>query len=239
MNEINKFQSACSQCNLQELCLPVGLSEAELSLVDSLVDERRKIARGEAIFRSGDRFTAIYAVKLGFFKTEVLSEDGRHQVTSFYMAGEVLGMDGISAEIHHCDAIALEDSEVCLIPFRELEMISVQVPTMQRHLHRVMSREIVRDQGMMMMLGAMRAEERVIAFLLNLSQRYAARGYASTDFNLRMTREEIGSYLGLKLETVSRAFSHLQEEGVLQVEKKHIRLVDTVRLKKMLSQDRL
>jgi CRP/FNR family transcriptional regulator len=239
MNEINKFQSACSQCNLQELCLPVGLSEAELSLVDSLVDERRKIARGEAIFRSGDRFTAIYAVKLGFFKTEALSEDGRHQVTSFYMAGEVLGMDGISAEIHHCDAIALEDSEVCLIPFHELEMISVQVPTMQRHLHRVMSREIVRDQGMMMMLGAMRAEERVIAFLLNLSQRYAARGYASTDFNLRMTREEIGSYLGLKLETVSRAFSHLQEEGVLQVEKKHIRLVDTVRLKKMLSQDRL
>ena len=219
--------------------MPIGLSESELSLVDSLVDERRKIARGEAIFRAGDRFTAIYAVKLGFFKTEVLSEDGRHQVTSFYMTGEVLGMDGISAETHHCDAIALEDSEVCLIPFHELETISVKIPTMQRHLHRVMSREIVRDQGMMMMLGAMRAEERVIAFLLNLSQRYATRGYAATDFNLRMTREEIGSYLGLKLETVSRTFSHLQEEGLLQVEKKHIRLVDTVRLRKMLSQDRL
>ncbi len=219
--------------------MPVGLSETELSVVDNLVGERRKIARGEAIFRSGDRFTAIYAVKLGFFKTEVLSEDGRHQVTSFYMTGEVLGMDGISAETHHCDAIALEDSEVCLIPFHELETISVKVPTLQRHLHRVMSREIVRDQGMMMMLGAMHAEERVIAFLLNLSQRYAARGYAARDFNLRMTREEIGSYLGLKLETVSRTFSHLQEEGLLQVEKKHIRLVDTVRLKKMLSQDRL
>lgn len=239
MTEITKLQSACSQCNLQELCLPIGLSEAELSLVDSLVDERRKIARGEAIFRSGDRFTAIYAVKLGFFKTEVLSEDGRHQVTSFYMAGEVLGMDGISAETHHCDAIALEDSEVCLIPFHELETISVKIPTMQRHLHRVMSREIVRDQGMMMMLGAMRAEERVIAFLLNLSQRYAVRGYASTDFNLRMTREEIGSYLGLKLETVSRTFSHLQEEGLLQVEKKRIRLMDAAKLRKMLSQDRL
>ena len=114
-----------------------------------------------SIFRAGERFTAIYAVKLGFFKTEVLSEDGRHQVTSFYMPGEVLGMDGISAEAHHCDAIALEDSEVSLIPFHELETISVKVPTMQRHLHRVMSREIVRDQGMMMMLGAMRAEERV------------------------------------------------------------------------------
>jgi CRP/FNR family transcriptional regulator len=237
MTETIKLQSACSQCNLQELCLPIGLSEAELSLVDSLVDERRKIARGEAIFRSGDRFTAIYAVKLGFFKTEVLSEDGRHQVTSFYMPGEVLGMDGISAETHHCDAIALEDSEVCLIPFHELETISVKIPTMQRHLHRVMSREIVRDQGMMMMLGAMRAEERVIAFLLNLSQRYAARGYAAADFNLRMTREEIGSYLGLKLETVSRTFSHLQEEGLLQVEKKHIRLMDAATLKKMLSQE--
>lgn len=217
--------------------MPIGLSEAELSLVDNLVGERRKIARGEAIFRSGDRFTAIYAVKLGFFKTEVLAEDGRHQVTSFYMTGEVLGMDGISAETHYCDAIALEDSEVCLIPFHELEMISVKVPTLQRHLHRVMSREIVRDQGMMMMLGAMRAEERVIAFLLNLSQRYLARGYAATDFNLRMTREEIGSYLGLKLETVSRTFSHLQDEGLVQVEKKHIRLIDAARLRTMLSQE--
>jgi CRP/FNR family transcriptional regulator len=230
-------QPACSQCNLQELCLPVGLTTAELSTIDHLVSERRKIARGDALFRSGERFTAIYAVKLGFFKTEVLSEDGRHQVTNFYMAGEVLGMDGISAESHHCDAIALEDSEVCLIPFQQLESISIKVPTLQRHLHRVMSREIVRDQGMMMMLGAMRAEERVVAFLLNLSQRYTARGYAAADFNLRMTREEIGSYLGLKLETVSRAFSHLQEDGLVQVEKKHIRLVDTTKLKKMLSQE--
>lgn len=237
LNPIHAPHTACSQCNLQELCLPVGLTTAELSAIDHLVSERRKVARGDALFCSGDHFTAIYAVKLGFFKTEVLSEDGRHQVTSFYMAGEVLGMDGISAETHHCDAIALEDSEVCLIPFNQLESVSLKVPTLQRHLHRVLSREIVRDQGMMMMLGAMRAEERVIAFLLNLSQRYVARGYAAADFNLRMTREEIGSYLGLKLETVSRAFSHLQEEGLVQVEKKRIRLMDTAKLKKLLSHD--
>jgi CRP/FNR family transcriptional regulator len=236
MANIPTFQTACSQCNLQELCLPVGLSEAELALVDHLANEKRKIPRGEAIFRSGDPFTAIYAVKLGFFKTEILAEDGRHQVTSFYMPGEVLGMDGISAETHHCDAIALEDSEVCLIPFHELEKMSFKVPTLQHHLHRVMSREIVRDQSMLMMLGAMRAEQRVIAFLLNLSQRYAARGYATTEFNLRMTREEIGSYLGLKLETVSRTFSHLQEEGLLLVEKKNISLLDIAKLKKMLQQ---
>ncbi len=226
----------CSQCNLQELCLPLGLSEAELALVDNLVGGRRKIARGQSVFRSGDAFTAIYAVKLGFFKTEVLAEDGRHQVTGFHMAGEVLGMDGISTEAHSCDAVALEDSEVCLLPFSELEMLSGQVPTLQRHLHRVMSREIVRDQGMMMMLGSMRAEERVVAFLLNLSQRYVTRGYAAAEFHLRMTREEIGSYLGLKLETVSRAFSRLQDEGLIAVEKKHIRLVDVPRLRLLLAQ---
>ena len=145
-------------------------------------------------------------------------------------------MDGISTEIYNCDAIALEDSEVCLIPFSELEQISGQVPTLQRHLHRVMSREIVRDQGMMIMMGAMSAEERVVSFLLNLSQRYAARGYAATEFHLRMTREEIGAYLGLKLETVSRAFSRLQEEGLIAVEKKHIRLLDASRLRQLLAQ---
>lgn len=229
-------RAACSQCNLQDLCLPVGLLPAELALVDNLVGGRRKIPRGQAVFHSGDAFTAIYAVKLGFFKTEVLAADGRHQVTGFHMAGEVLGMDGISTETHNCDAIALEDSEVCLIPFSDLEKISGQVPTLQRHLHRVMSREIVRDQGMMIMMGAMSAEERVVSFLLNLSQRYASRGYAATEFHLRMTREEIGAYLGLKLETVSRAFSRLQDEGLIAVEKKHIRLVDTHRLRLLLAQ---
>ncbi|MFZ2628205.1 MAG: fumarate/nitrate reduction transcriptional regulator Fnr [Rugosibacter sp.] len=229
-------RTACSQCNLQELCLPVGLSETELAIVDKLVGGRRKVARGQALFHSGEPFTAIYAVKLGFFKTEILATDGRHQVTGFHMAGEVLGMDGISTEMYNCDAIALEDSEVCLIPFSELEQISGQVPTLQRHLHRVMSREIVRDQGMMIMMGAMSAEERVVSFLLNLSQRYAARGYAATEFHLRMTREEIGAYLGLKLETVSRAFSRLQEEGLIAVEKKHIRLLDASRLRQLLAQ---
>lgn len=229
-------RTACSQCNLQELCLPVGLSETELAVVDKLVGGRRKIARGQALFHSGEPFTAIYAVKLGFFKTEILATDGRHQVTGFHMAGEVLGMDGISTEMYNCDAIALEDSEVCLIPFSELEQISGQVPTLQRHLHRVMSREIVRDQGMMIMMGAMSAEERVVSFLLNLSQRYAARGYAAAEFHLRMTREEIGAYLGLKLETVSRAFSRLQEEGLIAVEKKHIRLLDVSRLRQLLAQ---
>jgi CRP/FNR family transcriptional regulator len=229
-----ELQSACSQCNLRELCLPLGLSNQELNLLDSVIGGRRKVKRGQHLYRSGDRFEAIYAIKSGFFKTDVLTEDGRDQVTGFQMAGEILGMDGISTELHTCNALALEDSEVCLIPFNELEQLSSQVRTLQHHFHKVMSREIVRDHGVMMLLGTMRAEERLATFLLNLSQRFTARGYSAAEFHLRMTRDEIGSYLGLKLETVSRAFSRFQDEGLISVQQKHIRILDIPGLKKIL-----
>jgi CRP/FNR family transcriptional regulator len=199
-----------------------------------VIGGRRKLKRGQHLYRSGAPFEAIFAIKAGFFKTDVLAEDGRDQVTGFQMAGEILGMDGISSEFHTCNAVALEDSEVCLIPFGELERLSSEIRTLQHHFHKVMSREIVRDHGVMMLLGTMRAEERLAAFLLNLSQRFTARGYSAAEFHLRMTREEIGSYLGLKLETVSRAFSRFQEEGLIAVQQKHIRILDTAGLKKLL-----
>ena len=226
---------ACSQCNLRELCLPFGLSEHDMGRLDSLIGSGHKLRRGQHLYRAGQPFEYIYAVKAGFFKTDVLTEDGRDQVTGFQMAGEILGMDGISSEIHTCNAVALEDSEVCLIPFIELEVLSSEIRSLQHHLHKVMSREIVRDHGVMMLLGTMRAEERLAAFLLNLSQRFNARGYSPTEFHLRMTREEIGSYLGLKLETVSRAFSRFQEDGLISVQQKHIRIQDLVRLKALLA----
>jgi len=165
----------------------------------------------------------------------VLLEDGRNQVTGFQMAGEILGMDGISGEAHTCNAVALEDSEVCVIPFGQLEHLSREIQTLQHHFHKVMSREIVRDHGVMMLLGTMRAEERLAAFLLNLSQRFTARGYSPAEFHLRMTRDEIGSYLGLKLETVSRAFSHFQEDGLISVQQKHIVILDHAGLKQLLN----
>jgi len=152
------------------------------------------------------------------------------------MAGELLGLDGICTEHHTCNAIALEDSEICAIPFAHLETLSREMQTLQRHFHKVMSREIVRDHGVMMLLGTMRAEERLAAFLLNLSQRFTARGYSHADFFLRMTREEIGSYLGLKLETVSRSFSRFQEEGHIAVQQKHIRILNVAGLKALMNQ---
>ena len=232
---VTGLKAACSQCNLRELCLPFGLSDSEIDRLDNLVSARRKLKRGQHLYRAGEPFEAIYAVKSGFFKTDVLTEDGRDQVTGFQMAGEILGMDGISSEAHTCNAVALEDSEVCLIPFAELESLSSEIRTLQSHFHKVMSREIVRDHGVMMLLGSMRAEERLATFLLNLSQRFTARGYSPAEFHLRMTREEIGSYLGLKLETVSRAFSRFQEEGLISVQQKHIRILNIPGLKIMLS----
>jgi CRP/FNR family transcriptional regulator, anaerobic regulatory protein len=232
---LNNIKVACSQCNLRELCLPVGLSEQEFTKLDTLVGGRRKIKRGQSLYRAGDVFEAIYAVRTGFFKTDVLLEDGREQVTGFQMAGEIMGMDGISADAHTCNAVALEDSEVCSIPYAMLEQLQSEIRALQHHFHKVMSREIVRDQGVMMLLGTMRAEERLAAFLLNLSQRLKARGYSATEFHLRMTREEIGSYLGMKLETVSRAFSAFQSEGLISVQQKHIHINDTEGLKKILA----
>jgi len=230
-----EVKTACSQCNLRELCLPFGLDPRDVDQLDELVGSRRKIKRQQHLYRSGEVFEAIYAIRAGSFKTDVILEDGRDQVTGFQMTGEVLGLDGISTEHHSCNAIALEDSEVCVIPFSRLEELSRQVESLQHQFHKIMSREIVRDHGVMMLLGSMRAEERLAAFLLNMSQRFTARGFSPSEFHLRMTRDEIGSYLGLKLETVSRAFSRFQEEGLVAVQQKHIRILDTPGLKRLLN----
>ena len=232
---LNALKAACSQCNLRELCLPYGLSEQEVEAVDNMVGVRRRIKRQQHLYRAGEAFEAIYAIRSGFFKTDVLLEDGRDQVTGFQMAGEILGMDGISGEAHTCNAVALEDSEICVIPFVHLERLSREIQALQHHFHKVMSREIVRDHGVMMLLGTMRAEECLAAFLLNLSQRFTARGYSPAEFHLRMTRDEIGSYLGLKLETVSRAFSRFQDEGFISVQQKHIRILNIAGLKTLLT----
>jgi CRP/FNR family transcriptional regulator len=229
------IKTACSNCNLRELCLPFGLTLDELERLDDLISTRRRIKRGDHLYRAGAPFDSIFAIRSGFFKTDVLLEDGRDQVTGFQMAGELLGLDGISTEFHTCNAIALEDSEICSIPFSRLEGLSREIHNLQHHFHKVMSREIVRDHGVMMLLGTMRAEERLAAFLLNLSQRFTARGFSHAEFYLRMTREEIGSYLGLKLETVSRAFSRFQEEGYIAVQQKHIRILDVNGLKGLMN----
>jgi CRP/FNR family transcriptional regulator len=222
---------ACSNCNLRELCMPMGLKAEELDKIDEVVAVRRKVKRGTRLYANGEKFVSLYAIRTGFFKTCITTEDGRNQVTGFQMAGEIIGLDGIVKDQHTCDAVALEDAEVCVMPFDRIEELSRDVAALQRHVHKIMSREIVREHGVMLLLGSMRAEERLAAFLLNLVQRLHARGFSQSELLLRMTREEIGSYLGLKLETVSRTFSKFVEEGIVEVKQRHVRILDTNALK--------
>jgi CRP/FNR family transcriptional regulator len=226
---------ACSNCSLRALCLPLMMSEAELQRLDALVETRRLVKRGQSLFRSGDRFDAVYAIRSGFFKTRLSSKAGHEQVTGFQMAGEVLGLDGISTDAHQCDAVALEDSQVCVIRYAQLETLSREFSDLQRQFHKVMSSAIVHDHGLMHLLGNRRAEERLAAFVLDLTRRLQSRGFSSSSLVLRMTREEIGTYLGLTLETVSRCFSKLQNDGVLQVWRRHITVLDHDALERLVN----
>jgi len=223
-----KADVTCANCNLRELCLPRGLCDADMQRVENVVYVRRRIKRGETLFNAGEQFNSIYAVRVGFFKTSVIDNDGREQVMGFFMGGELLGMDGVGSGCYNGTATALEDSEVCVMPFSLIEDMASRIRALQRNLHSVLAREIVRDHGVMMLLGSMCAEERLAAFLLNLSQECV----------LRMTREEIGSYLGLKLETVSRVFSKFQNAGLVAVQQKHIRITDIPGLRQIVGQTR-
>ena len=233
--DAHSIKVACSSCNLRELCLPMGLNPEEMDKLDRVISTRKRIKRGQSLFNVGDKFTSLYAVRSGFFKTCVTTADGRDQVTGFQMTGEIIGMDGIVSDHHSCDAIALEDAEVCIMPFDQVEELSREFTTLQHHVHKILSREIVRDHGVMLLLGSMRAEERLAAFLLNLVQRLHARGFSQSEFVLRMTREEIGSYLGMKLETVSRTFSKFVEDGIIDVKQRYVHIKNVEGLRQIVN----
>lgn len=238
-DKLAHIKTRCATCNLRELCTPCcGLTRSEMDVANRPVFNRSRLRRGESLYRAGDPFTCLYAVRNGFFKSTVLIEDGRRdQVTGFSMTGEILGMDGIGTARHACDAVALEDSEVCAIPFARLQELARELPGLQLHFRKMMSREIVREQGVMLLLGSMNVDERLATFLLNLSQRFAAHGGSPSKFNLRMTREEIGSYLGMTLETVSRTLSRFQEKGLLSVEHRFIHILDSAGLKRVIGRE--
>jgi CRP/FNR family transcriptional regulator len=228
MNALPKTSSLnrCSTCILGQFCLPVGLSHADLDKVDALVKERVALKKGGSLYRHGDLMTSVYSIRFGTLKTEHGLPDGRSQVVGFHLPGEILGLDAIGDGHHQSDAIALEDSEACIIRFAEFESLARQIPALQNQFHRILSRELTQDQRHLLALGSMRAEERLAGFLLSLSERLAARGYTNHEFDLRMSREEIGSYIGIQIETVSRLLSRFAEAGLIQVKQRHVKLID-------------
>ena len=228
---LGAIKASCSACSMHQLCLPMGLDDADINRLDQIIGGRRRLVRDERLYAMGEPFRSLYAVRFGHFKTYQINAAGEQQITGFQMAGELLGMDAISGDRHQCDAVALEDSEVCEIPFTRLEDLFGQVPALLRHFHRIMSQEITREQNVMLLLGNMRAEQRFAVFLVNLSARYVARGYSATQFGLRMSREDIGNYLGLTIESVSRLLSRFRKQGWIAVDKREIKLLEPAKLK--------
>ena len=218
--------SKCSVCVLGQFCLPVGISASDIAKIDTLVKDRVHLQKGEALYRYGDPLNAVFSVRFGTLKTEYGLKDGRQQVIGFHLPGEILGLDGIGDGHYQSEAIALEESEVCIIRYAAFEDLARQIPVLQQQFHRILSRELTQDQRHLLSLGSLRAEERLAAFLLNWSQRLAARGYQDNEFDLRMSRVEIGSYLGIQIETVSRMLSRFAESGLIQIKQRHIKLID-------------
>ncbi len=229
---VSALKTLCSTCHLRELCLPCGLVGDDVARLDDLRFGRRRVKAGETVYREGESFYFIHAVRMGTFKSSLVLADGREQVSGFHLAGELMGLDGVAHGKHASTAIALEDAEVCAIPYTHLNDLAGSSSSLKHIVGRLMSREIVREHSLMLLLGSMNAVERLAVFLLNLSQRLKALGYSPTEFHLRMSRQEIGSYLGMKLETVSRTFSAFQQQGLLEVDKRHIRIVNVEGMKR-------
>lgn len=216
----------CMQCAYRALCLPLSLNVPELARIEAALGFRRRVARDDVLYRSGQPFLNLYAIRFGHFMTSRIDHRGERYVTGFQMAGELLGMDAIGAGVHASSAVALEDSEVCEMPYARLQELMVEMPQVMAHFHRVLSQEIMRDQSSVRFLGIQRADERMASLFLNLSARYAMRGFSPRRFQLRMSRDDMARYLGLQIETVSRLLARFRQQGLIKLERRELEILD-------------
>lgn len=223
----------CSLCSFEQLCVGPGLAQEDALRLAQLFVQRRRVARDAALYQENDHFLHLYAVRFGHFKNVQLSQRGGQLIGGFCMAGDLMGMEAIASGRHTCSAVALEDSEVCEIPFALLQELTLQIPSLLQCFHRVLSLEIEREQSALQLLSRMHADQRLAVFLVNLADRYAERGYSSTSFQLRMSREDIGAYLGLTVESVSRQLSRLRQGGIVALHNRDLRILDRLRLQGM------
>ena len=225
----------CALCSVSSLCIAADLTPEQRAQLADVTSPRLRIRKGEALFHAGEEMKSLYAIHLGSFKTTLVTADGRAQITGFWMSGDVMGLEAISGSRHMCTALAIEDSEVCPLAFGPMERLARHIPALQHHLSCMLSHEIAREYRLRLSMGTLSADERLAAFLLELSQRNVARGYSARGFVLRMTREDIASYLGLRLETVSRAIARLREAGILCCRARVIDLLDLPALERFVA----
>ncbi len=223
-------KTSCSDCNLKGLCMPIAMDIRDIDKLDNIIRRNRILQGGEHLYQKGDQFSAIYAVRSGSCKSYIIDDQGMEQITAFYLPGEILGFDGIGHDRHGCSVVALETSSVCEIPFGKLEELSRQIPVLQHHFFQLMGRQIETDHQMLMTLGKKNAESRVATLLVSLSQRYSRRKLSPHAMHLPMSRMDIGNFLGLTIETVSRTFSRLQKDGIIEVSGRDVRITDHERL---------
>ncbi|MEH6581947.1 MAG: fumarate/nitrate reduction transcriptional regulator Fnr [Halioglobus sp.] len=227
------YQVSCGNCRLSAICLPLALENDDIEQLDNIIQRSKPIQKNQHLYREGDDFQSVYAVRSGTLKAYKTTDDGREQVTGFYFPGEILGMDGISNNTHASSAKSLETAAVCEIPFTSLEKLSTLMPSLQRHFFQLMSREITEDQQLITLLSKNSADERVASLMLSISTRNARRKLSATQFRLPMSRVDIGNYLGLTVETVSRVFSRMQKLEILRVDNKEIEILDAEGLQEM------
>lgn len=229
--DLDSVRSGCAQCSLQGLCLPAGIGAEDLRLLDSIVQRRRSIGRGERLFRIGDALNALYVARTGGFKTVTLAENGEEQIMGFHLPGELIGLDALGSSKHRCEGIALTTANVCEVPYTELSRIAAQVPGLQKQLLRVIGQSVDRDQDHAGLLARRHAGERIAVFLHGLAERYRNTGQSDLHFDLPMSREEIANFLGLAFETVSRGFTRLRDDGVIAVTGRRIEILQAALLR--------
>ncbi|MCD8513478.1 MAG: fumarate/nitrate reduction transcriptional regulator Fnr [Nitrincola sp.] len=223
-------QVHCSTCSLSSLCLPVSLNMTEMERLDTIIDKSRPLKKGDHLFRQGDKFSSVYAIRAGSVKSYCITDDGEEQITGFFFPGELVGLSAFDTAVYPVSTKVLETTTVCEIPFERLDDLSSHMPELRRQILRTMSKEICNDQQMMMLLAKKNAEQRVASFLLKLSQRFYERGYSANLFRLSMSRNEIGNYLGLAVETISRIFTRFQSLGLIHVDGKEVEILNAEKL---------
>jgi CRP/FNR family transcriptional regulator len=231
--DLAQLRRGCSQCSLRQLCLPAGIASAELSQLEEIVKRRRTVQPGERLFRPGDAMHAVFVARDGAFKTITTSEDGDEQIMGFHLPGELMGLDGLGSGSHRCEAVALTSANVCEVPFDELSQVAAHLPSLQQQLLRVIGQCVDRDQDHMELLAKRQANERIALFLHGLGERLHHIGMSGTDIRLPMSREDIARFLGLALETVSRGFSRLQDDGIITVLGRRVQILDGDELERL------
>ncbi|GAC14769.1 fumarate/nitrate reduction transcriptional regulator Fnr [Aliiglaciecola lipolytica] len=224
MSKPNDFSIRCQNCSFNHLCIPVALNQTEMQSLDEIIERKRPLHKNDQLTIPGQKFTSLFAVRTGSFKSYITSPDGEQQITGFHFPGDVVGFDGLYSEKYQSYTQAMETSMVCELPYDKLDTMSAQLPTLRKEMLKIMSTEINQDHSLMMLLNKRTAEERLAHFLINLSDRFKSRGFSPAEFNLTMTRNEIGNHLGLTVETVSRLLTRFQKEQIIKVDGKNIQI---------------